>query len=93
MSTKHTPGPWHVAPAIGHPGRYRVQRKNGGSIEVRKSASGRDSIFKTLKAASRTARCLNYEAAVEAELRAKYAGQPPLPNLTLGAAIAKSTGA
>ncbi len=32
------------------------------------------------------------DAAVEAELRAKYAGLPPLPSLTLGQAIARATG-
>lgn len=62
MSVQHTPGPWHVSPAIGHPGRLRVQRKAGGAIEILRSASGRFSIFKTSAAAARAAKGANAKA-------------------------------
>ena len=92
MSTLLTPGPWHVAPAIGYPGRLRVQRKNKGAIEIRNSASGKPSIYRTRAAALRVARMLNEDEATDAELKAKYAGLPPLPSLSLGRTIAKAIG-
>lgn len=55
-------GPWYVAPAIGHPGCKRVQRKAGGAIEVLCSASGRHSVFKTQAAAERAAKGANAKA-------------------------------
>lgn len=62
MSAQHMPGPWYVAPAIGYPGCKRVQRKAGGAIEILRSASGRDSIFKTEAAAARAAKWANAKA-------------------------------
>ena len=92
-AAQHAPGPWHVAPAIGYPGKHRVQRKNKGAIEVRKSASGRDSVFKTWAAASRVARRLNEDEATDAALRAKYAHLPPIPSVGLGALARAARGA
>lgn len=60
--------------------KYCVVRDVVLGKEWRKSASGRASAFKTWKAARRVRDALNRDEAIEAELRAKYAGLPPMPD-------------
>jgi len=73
--------------------RYVVQRTlANGQVETRCSASGKQSLFKTLAAAKRCMYRLNEDEAAERELRAKYARLPPLPNDSLARRIAKATG-
>lgn len=85
-------GPWKAMPAIGHPRKYRVQRDTRSGVEVLKSAGGRFSLFATYANAAAKARRLNKDEAIDAELRAKYAGQPELPARSLGQTIAKAIG-
>lgn len=83
MTAEQQIGPWIVHTYATPKGpRMRVQRRAGRRVEVRKSASGRDSVFRTWGAASRVARRLNEDEATEAELRAKYADLPPLPAMS-----------
>lgn len=58
--------------------QLRVVRDAPQGREVRRSAGGKESSFKTWAAASRCMRRLNEDERVEAELRAKYAGLPPM---------------
>jgi len=73
-----------------HKRNFRVERKGPSGLEVARSASGRESSFKTYSAAVRRAKRLNEDAATEAELKAKYDGQPAATPSTLGGAIAQS---
>jgi len=59
---------------------FCVTRDTADGKEFRQSASGKASSFKTWAAALRVMRGLNEDAATEAELKAKYAGLPPLPD-------------
>jgi hypothetical protein len=68
--------------------KYCVVRDVAQGKEWRQSASGRASAFKTWKAARRVRDALNHDEAIEAELRAKYASLPPIPDA--GEAIARA---
>ena len=93
-AAQHTPGPWLVVTYATPRGpRMKVQRKNGKTTEVRKSASGKDSVFRTPGAAYRVARRLNEDEATDAALRAKYAHLPPLPSINLGTLARAARGA
>lgn len=78
-AVKAAPSPWRIERTTDQL-RFCVVRDVVGGKEWRQSASGRASAFKTWKAASRVMRSLNEDEAIEAELRAKYAGLPPLPD-------------
>lgn len=77
MKTK-TFSPWRMATNSGN--RFHVVRDTPEGIEFRASAVGKTSNFMTREAANRVARRLNEDAVIEAELRAKYAGLPPMPD-------------
>jgi hypothetical protein len=62
--------------------RYQVARGVGKAKEYRKSASGRASMFRTWREASRVCRLLNEDEATDAQLKAECAGLPPLPSMT-----------
>lgn len=70
---------WTAVPVAGSVGRWHVVR---GS-EVRKSASGRDSVFRTWRAANRMARQLNVEAAEDTRF-AELANQDEADALRAG---------
>lgn len=95
MSAQSDPSQWIIVNVRNKAGynRLAVARNIGeGRLEYVCSASGKQSMFSTYRAASRVARRRNEDAGTEAELKAKYAGLPPLPELTLRQALAQATG-
>lgn len=90
MSNSQTTGAWKIERNAKM--QFAVARETVQGKEFRVSASGKPSSFKTWSAASRVMRRLNEDAVTEVELKAKYSGQPALPETTLTAVIARAIG-